>query len=110
MQEVLAIAAERADVVILDCSPVLVASDIAALLPHVDVVLLVGRADKTRAELAERTADVLRRLGAPVVGVALNVAHEITMPSSYRRYYKPTKSEIRAGSVPRTDGAGSDGW
>ncbi len=91
MQEVVAEVAGRADVVILDCSPVLVASDIAPLLPHVDAVLLVARAGKTRAELAERTTDVLRRLAAPVVGVALNGAREISMPTSYRHYYDAPK-------------------
>jgi capsular exopolysaccharide synthesis family protein len=95
MLQVLRDAQRDADIVILDCSPLLVASDVAPLLPHVDAVLLVSRAGKTRWELAERTADVLRRLQAPVVGVALNGAREISMPNQYRRYYKPAPDAPR---------------
>jgi capsular exopolysaccharide synthesis family protein len=110
MRQVLEQVAGRADVVILDCSPVLEASDIGALLAHADVVLLVGRAGETRAELAERTTDVLRRLNAPVIGVALNAAHEITTPTGHRRYYRPTRQERRAlATVPANRGASDDG-
>jgi capsular exopolysaccharide synthesis family protein len=91
MRQVLTILGHHADMVVLDCTPVLVASDVAALLPEVDAVLLVARAGSTRAELAERTTGVLHRLRAPVVGVALNGAKEISMPSSYRRYYRPNR-------------------
>jgi Mrp family chromosome partitioning ATPase len=110
MQHVLKQVAGMADVVILDCSSVLGASDMAALVSHVDGVLVVGRAGRTRAELAERTTDVLRRLGAPVVGVALNAAHEITTPAGHRRHYRPTRRERRElATVPTNTGAASDG-
>ncbi len=107
MRYVLDEVATRADVVILDCSSVLGASDIAPLVSHVDVVLLVGRAGKTRAELAERTTGVLRRLAAPVIGVALNAAHEIKMPTSHRRY-RTTRQERRAIAMASTSRAASD--
>lgn len=94
MRRVLEESRRRADVVILDTSPVLVGSDVAALLPQVDAVLLVAKAGRTRVELAERTADVLRQLGAPAVGVALNCAKEITMPTSHRRYYGGIPGEV----------------
>lgn len=76
----------QADVVVLDTSPVLVSSDMTPLLSQADAVILVARANSTKAELAERTGDVLRRLDAPVVGIALNGAKEITMPT-HRRYH-----------------------
>jgi capsular exopolysaccharide synthesis family protein len=107
MRYVLEEVATRADVVILDCSSVLGASDIAPLVSHVDVVLLVGRAGKTRAELAERTTGVLRRLAAPVIGVALNAAHEIKMPTSHRRY-RTTRQERRAIAMASTSRDASD--
>lgn len=93
MQQVLHDLQGTCDVVVLDCSPVLVASDVAPLLPQVDAVLVVARAGRTRVELAQRTADVLARLGSPVVGLALNGAREITMPSASRRYYRPDKGK-----------------
>jgi len=109
MQHVLEQVAGMADVVILDCTSVLGASDIAALVSHVDAVLVVGRAGRTRAELAQRTTDVLTRLGAPVVGVTLNAAHEITTPTAHRRHYRPTRQERREFAKVPTDQGASDG-
>ena len=40
------------DVVVLDCAPLVVASDVVPLLPQADGVVLVARAGKTRQELA----------------------------------------------------------
>ncbi|HEX6230162.1 MAG TPA: hypothetical protein VF029_00440 [Actinomycetota bacterium] len=80
-------ARRHADVVLLDTSPLLVGNDATAVLAESDAVVLVARANKTSAEIAERTKDVLERLEAPVVGIALNRAREINLPASYRRYY-----------------------
>ncbi|HZD79757.1 MAG TPA: CpsD/CapB family tyrosine-protein kinase, partial [Actinomycetota bacterium] len=88
-------AASEADVVILDSSPVLVANDVTSLLAQVDSVVLVARANKTRADLAERTGEILRRAGAPVVGLAFNGTREINLPTSYRRYYKHARGPVR---------------
>jgi Mrp family chromosome partitioning ATPase len=109
MQHVLKQVVAMADVVILDCTSVLGASDIAPLVSQVEAVLVVGRARRTRAELAERTTDVLRRLGAPVVGVALNAAREITTPAGHRRRYRPTRQERRQLAKVPANGGVSDG-
>jgi succinoglycan biosynthesis transport protein ExoP len=87
MARLLEAAGRMADVVILDTSPVLVASGVTALLTKVDAVVLVARANETRPEFADRAGDVLRRLRAPVVGLALNCAREISIRSSYGRSY-----------------------
>ena len=47
-------------------------ADPAALTPLVDGVLIVAQAGKTTADEAKSTSELLGRLGAPVVGVALN--------------------------------------
>jgi capsular exopolysaccharide synthesis family protein len=72
MEEVLEEARENADVVLLDTAPILTGSEAAVLFPRVDAVLVVARLGTTTIELAERTSELLTRLGTPVAGVALN--------------------------------------
>ena len=104
MAHVLRQARRQADVVVLDTSPLLVGNDATAVLSESDAVVLVARANRTRAEIAERTKDVLERLGAPVLGVALNRTREISLPGGYRRYYgrrPPRPPRRRHGGFPR---------
>jgi capsular exopolysaccharide synthesis family protein len=61
----------EADVVLLDTPALLTASDAAHLVDEVDAVLVVSRVGKTTTDQARRAADLLTRLEAPVVGVAL---------------------------------------
>jgi capsular exopolysaccharide synthesis family protein len=86
MREVLEEAKEAADIVLLDTAPILAASDSANLLPLVDAVLLVVRAEKTLIPTAHRTAEILRRLKAPVVGATLNGAAGAELPRGYYEY------------------------
>jgi capsular exopolysaccharide synthesis family protein len=86
MRQVLDQARRRADVVLLDSPSILTASDISHLLPEVDAVLLVARAGRTTAQVARRATEILERLGAPVVGVALNGATESPQPKGTRHY------------------------
>jgi capsular exopolysaccharide synthesis family protein len=71
MLRVLDEARQAADVVLVDAAPLLAGGDAAYLLSEVDAVLLVARAGKTTEDEAERTAELLERLDAPVAGVAL---------------------------------------
>ncbi|MGY1739555.1 MULTISPECIES: nucleotide-binding protein [unclassified Blastococcus] len=66
----LADARELADVVIVDSSPMLVGNEAMDLMPYVDTVLLACRSGRLTHDQAERTADLLARLRAPVVGAA----------------------------------------
>lgn len=84
MRRAIAEARGRADVVVIDTSPVLT-SDIAFLIPHVDSVLLVCRAGMTKPMLAERSSEMLQRLGAPVAGVALITEAATALPQAYYR-------------------------
>jgi Mrp family chromosome partitioning ATPase len=86
MRRVLEEAKEAADIVLLDTAPILAASDSANLFPLVDAVLLVVRAEKTLIPTADRTAEILRRLKAPVVGVTLNGAAGAELPRGYYEY------------------------
>jgi capsular exopolysaccharide synthesis family protein len=71
MLRVLDEARQAADVVLVDAAPLLAGGDAAYLLSEVDAVLLVARTGKTTEDEAERTAELLERLDAPVAGVAL---------------------------------------
>lgn len=82
-------ARREADIVLLDTAPLLASAEVTHLFPLVDAVVVVARAKRTTAEIAERASELLKRLDAPVVGVALNGAMEVPVPSSYYRYYSP---------------------
>jgi len=84
MRRALKDAEKEADVVLLDTAPIL-ASETAQLVGTVDAVLLVARAGKTTQDAARRAGETLRRLGAPLAGVALNCAAETPLPRGYYR-------------------------
>ena len=86
MRTIIREARSLADIVILDSPPILVDSDATALLSEVDAVVLVARAGKTSREIAERSCELLMRLGAPIVGVALVEAE----PATHTYEYSPS--------------------
>lgn len=71
MLRVLDEARQAADVVLVDAAPLLAGGEAAYLLSEADAVLLVARTGRTTVDEAERTAELLERLDAPVAGVAL---------------------------------------
>ena len=86
MERAIEEAKQQADVVLFDTPPILASADATQLLTEVDRVVIVARAGKTTGELAERTSELLDRLGAPVAGVVLNGAKEAPLPKGYYRY------------------------
>jgi hypothetical protein len=86
---IVAAARHIADVVIVDAPGLLVAHDAIALLPAVDVVLVVAQHAVTKFDQAQESGDVLRRFRAPVLGVVFTNV--------------PTKSKF-----PRGDKTGPD--
>lgn len=71
MAPLISAARQISDVVILDASPLLMASDAFDLLPLVDNVLLVARSGRITAVAAQRVAELLGRFPANVAGVAV---------------------------------------
>jgi capsular exopolysaccharide synthesis family protein len=107
MRAALEEARQQADIVLIDTAPLLASAEVTHLFPLVDAVVVVARAKRTTAEIAERASELLKRLDAPVVGVALNGAMEVPVPSSYYRYYtQPMGQPQRNGP---TGGAKPDG-
>jgi capsular exopolysaccharide synthesis family protein len=104
MRRVLAEGRQLADVVIMDTAPILVSSEVAPMIPEVDAVLIVSEAGKTSAKLAEHTSQLLKRLGAKTVGVALNQAAEISVPKGYHKYYYSSRPQKHSnGNEPDED-------
>lgn len=62
----------QADMVVIDCPPVLPVADATLLAQHVDGVLVVLHANRTSSRAAVQTIESLRKVGAQVVGVVLN--------------------------------------
>lgn len=60
-----------ADIIILDASPLLAASDAFDILPLVDTVLFVARSGRLTTGSAEAAAEVLNRFRVPVAGMVI---------------------------------------
>lgn len=99
LRRLIAEARAAADIVIIDTTPILAVSDAAFIAPDADAVLLVARSGRTTGEVAERTSELLARLGCPAIGVALNRAVETVMPKGYRAYYERKPPWARAESA-----------
>ena len=98
-----------ADVVIIDTAPLLAASVTRELVTMADVVVLVSRAGRTTSPAAERTAELLERLGAPTLGVVLVGVPTGVFKNDY--YTKPQSrtDRFRASVRGRSEsGAGRD--
>jgi capsular exopolysaccharide synthesis family protein len=72
LRELLANLTARADIVVMDSAPIRAAADAAVLAAAVDGVLLVVSTGRTRRSTAHAAALALDRVGARVLGVALN--------------------------------------
>jgi Mrp family chromosome partitioning ATPase len=92
-------------VVIIDTAPLLAASVTRELVTMADVVVLVSRAGRTTSPAAERTAELLERLGAPTLGVALVGVPTGVFKNDY--YGKPqSRADRFRASVRTRDGQG----
>ena len=77
--------AEEADLVLLDSPPAAAVADASILASHVDGVILVIDATRTRREQARRAKDQLERVQARLLGVVVNRAQ---LDSSSSHYYR----------------------
>ncbi len=86
--EVLNAARQLADVIIVESPPFLESHHGEALVHAVDVVLMVVESRSTSIDEGKRTGNLLRRLGAPVLGVVF------THVEDARRSARPTEPEV----------------
>lgn len=73
-------------VVLLDCPPVMPATDAAALSAWVDTTLIVAAQGTTKKQV-HRSVELLRQVNAPLVGTVLNRAHGVE-GYGYGYYYR----------------------
>jgi capsular exopolysaccharide synthesis family protein len=109
-------AREQADVVILDAGPMLATNETAALMPFVDVTLLVSRSGRVSRDQARRTTEQLTRLSAHVAGIVLVGEHGSHRYGYYGAAYEvvdadqgPRGGRKRRGAPDRR-GAHADHW
>ena len=100
-QELISAAAELADIVLVDTGPLLAVNDPAALMPRADAVVVVARSGKTSWEEAMRASELLARLEAPVLGVALVGGPQRRGDSRYYSHHRVRSVEAPASL--RTD-------
>jgi Mrp family chromosome partitioning ATPase len=84
-------------VVIVDTPPLLAANDAGELVGRADAVLLVARGRHTAGRNAAAAGELVRRLRAPVVGVALiGSEHPSTSYGAYANGHSPRRRPARA--------------
>ncbi|MGH9121794.1 MAG: CpsD/CapB family tyrosine-protein kinase, partial [Acidimicrobiales bacterium] len=96
----------RADVVLLDCPPVLPVSDalITSLLS--DGIVLVASAGTTKKTGLQRACELLWQVEAPVIGVALNkVPISDSYQYNYGYYYSSEYSRSSSNGKTRANGS-----
>ncbi len=71
-REVLIALQANADIVLLDCPPVLPVTDAAVLAGRVDATVLVATAGTTSRKAVQQACETLRQVQAPLVGAVLN--------------------------------------
>lgn len=86
--EVLTTLQAEADVVLIDCPPILPVTDAALLSSRVDATLLVATAGRTTRKEFQRACERLAQVEAPVIGTVLNgVSDEESYGYTYRYAY-----------------------
>ncbi len=91
----------EADVLIFDSPPVLAVTDASILANQVDGVLLVLDAGATRREVAQRGKEQLDKVGANVLGAALNKLSHKGRGGYYYYYYYHSDDGRERGDKPR---------
>ena len=100
--------AAQADVVLIDCPPVLPVTDSIVLSQRVDATVLVVSSRATTRKAAHRAAEMLHQVNAPLIGAVLN---GVTAESGYggysSRYYTAANVSTN-GSARNGNGSGEE--
>lgn len=97
MQDLMALAKQRFDAVIVDCPPMAAGGDAFVLGAHAGAVMLVMRSGSTHKELAKAKVEAFYRLPVRILGAVLNDVEENGSHGMYR-YYSYYLPGYRAGS------------
>lgn len=94
---------ERYDVVLFDSPPVLAVTDPAVLATLSDGVVIVASAGNTRVEALERAVEVLKGVGARLLGIVLN---NFDLRRAYGGFLKYKEYEYGYGYTYGSNGNG----
>jgi receptor protein-tyrosine kinase len=97
MEEVVAFARARYDLVVIDTPPIAAVSDTFPLLRKVDGVIMVGRLGRDRLDVVERTRETLAGVGAPLLGVIANGLKEASGEYAYGYRYSSNSAPPPSG-------------
>jgi len=84
LPEIITALSQHADMVLFDAPPLLILPDASMLAPHMDGVLLVVSAGRTKREHLRRARERLERVRAHLVGVVMN---NMPLDARLQRYY-----------------------
>jgi len=96
MRKVLDELSEQADLILIDCPPILLLADSKILASVTDGVLLVLRAGVTTTHSVREAVDGLKQIGANLVGAVLNAA-----TTDEEEYYPRTDTSFKARVLNR---------
>lgn len=82
--EVVALLSERAEMVLFDAPPLIAVPDASMLAPHMDGVLLVVSAGRTKREHLHRVQQRLAQVRAHLIGAVIN---NVSLDARLHRYY-----------------------
>ena len=91
----------QADVVLVDCPPVLPVTDAAILAGRVDATLVVVTATETHRRRLQQALDTLAQVGAPLSGLVLNAARQEPGYAYRYRYGYAYDSQPRQAQAKR---------
>jgi succinoglycan biosynthesis transport protein ExoP len=98
--------AAQADVVLIDCPPVLPVTDSIVLSQRVDATVLVVSARTTSRKAAHRAAEMLQQVNAPLIGAVLNGVTEESGYGGYSSRYYTATTDPTNGSARNGNGTG----
>lgn len=101
------IEAAGVDFILLDCAPVLPVSDPLAVAQHVDGVIVLALAHRTKQNNLAESVDRLRQVESDVIGIVLNGVKE-GQAGSYS-YYGYSSYAVPPKAPTPTNGKSSDG-
>ena len=96
--------AAQADIVLVDCPPVLPVTDSIVLSQRVDATVLVVSARTTSRKAAHRAAEMLHQVNAPLIGAVLNGVTEQSGYGGYAsRYYTADNVSTNGAVITGTE-------
>jgi succinoglycan biosynthesis transport protein ExoP len=104
MQELLSDLTKRADIVLIDSSPLLTVSDSMPLLPLVSGVILIARVNRTSRDAMARLRVVVRAAGGNALGVVTTAAATGGLYAAPGYGYESAYTAAEANGSPRKRG------